>query len=75
MLTLPPVDAPWELHIEMQQPMAAELAASVPGAVLVGPTGVQRTVQDASELIGLITVWSALAATAALARLPMLQRR
>ena len=74
-LTMPPVEAPWQLDIEMQQPMAAELAASVPGAVLVGPTGVQRTVQDASELIGLITVWSALANTAALTRLPMLQRR
>jgi D-amino peptidase len=74
-LTMPPVDAPWEFHVEMQQPMAAELAASVPGAVLVSPTGVQRTVQDPSELIGLITVWSALAGTAALARLPMLQRR
>ena len=75
MLTMPPVDAPWLLHVEMQQPMAAELAASVPGADLVSPTGVQRTVQDASEMIGLITVWSALANTAALARLPMLQRR
>jgi len=74
-LTMPPVDLPWDLHIEMQQPMAAELAASVPGAVLVGPTGVRRTVQDAGELIGLITVWSALANTAALTRLPMLQRR
>jgi D-amino peptidase len=74
-LTMPPVDGPWQLHIEMQQPMAAELAASVPGTILVGPTGVQRTVQDASELIGLITVWSALAGTAAVARLPMLQRR
>ena len=74
-LTMPPVDGPWQLHIEMQQPMAAELAASVPGAVRVSPTGVQRTVQDASELIGLITVWSALAGIAAAARLPMLQRR
>ena len=72
---MPPVDAPWELHVEMQQPMAAEFAASVPGAVFVAPTGVQRIVQDASELIGLISVWSALASTAALARLPMLQRR
>ena len=74
-LTMPPVDPPWELHVEMQQPMAAELAAAVPGAVLVGPTGVQRMVQDASELIGLISVWATLAGTAAAARLPMLQRR
>jgi D-amino peptidase len=74
-LTMPPIDAPWELHVEMQQPMAAELAASVPGSVLIRPTGVQRTVQDANEVIGLITVWSALAATAALTRLPLLQRK
>lgn len=75
MLTMPPVDGPWEFHVEMQQPTAAELAALVPGTVRVGPTGVQRTVHNASEVIGLISVWSALAGTAALTRLPMLQRR
>ena len=74
-LTMPPVDAPWQLRVDMQQPMAAELAASVPGTVLVSPTAVERTVQDASEVIGLITVWAALANSAALTRLPMLQRR
>lgn len=73
-LTLPPPEGPWLLHVEMQQPMAAELAASVPGAVLAG-SAVERTVEDIGEVIGLITVWSALANTAALARLPMLQRR
>lgn len=74
-LTMPTLDGPWRLHVDMQQPTAAELAASVPGTVQVSPTGVQRTVEDAAEVIGLITVWSALASTAALTRLPMLQRR
>ena len=72
---VPTLDTEWTVGVEMQQPTAAELAALLPGALRTGPTTVEHRVAGASKVIGLITVWSALAQGAAVQRLPMLQRR
>lgn len=71
----PALGTGWTVGVQMQQPTAAELAALLPGAIRTGLTGVEHAVGDLSEVIGLLTVWSALAQGAALQRLPMLQRR
>lgn len=73
---LQPVKTPDELvlEVEMQIPTAAELASLVPGARQVDPFTVRQTLSTPAEVLGLVSVWSSIAAQATRGRIPLLDR-
>ncbi|MEU8125311.1 M55 family metallopeptidase [Spirillospora sp. NPDC049024] len=63
------------LEVDMAMPTAADLAAQIPGSERVSPSTVRHTVATPREVLGLISVWSRLAADAARERAGLIQRR
>ncbi|MGC0421017.1 M55 family metallopeptidase [Embleya sp. AB8] len=70
-----PLPEKFLFEVGFQIPLAAELAASVPGAERVNPLTVRYAAAGPDEVIGLINVWATIAAHSARSRLPMMAAR
>lgn len=75
--TLEPLPLPEKFVFEVgfQIPLAAELAAAVPGAERVNLLTVRCEAPDPNGVMDLVNVWYTIAAHSARSRLPMLDRR
>ncbi|MYW01040.1 M55 family metallopeptidase [Streptomyces sp. SID3343] len=70
-----PLPEKFVLEVGFQIPLAAEIAAAVPGAERVDLLTVRCAAPDPDRVIDLIEVWYTLAAHSARSRLPILERR
>lgn len=73
-LDVPAVEDPYVVEVDMPTPVAAELACGIPGARRTGDRTVGCTVSSAAEVLGLITVFYELAASAMRAKMAVITR-
>ena len=74
-LTVPSLPATFTVEVDMPSPLAAELAANIPGCARTADRTVTAAVTGSSEVIGLITVLYELAAASERTRLAVVNRR
>jgi D-amino peptidase len=73
-LELPALPAEYRLAVDMPTPVAAEMASGIPGSVRTGDRGIECTVRTASEVLGLITVFYELGASAMRTKMAVINR-
>ena len=74
-LTCSSLPSSFDVEVDMPSPLAAELAANIPGCSRTADRTVSATVNDSSDVIGLITVLYELAAAGERTRLAVVNRR
>ncbi|MFI6981126.1 M55 family metallopeptidase [Embleya sp. NPDC050154] len=70
-----PLPETFVFEVGFQIPLAAEVAAAVPGAERVDQLTVRCEVADPGRVVDLVQIWYTIAAHSARSRLPMLSRR
>ncbi|MFC1474079.1 M55 family metallopeptidase [Rhodococcus qingshengii] len=74
-MTSPSVPLSFEVEVDMPSPVAAELAASIPGCVRTADRTMSTVLTSVTDLLGLITVLYELATGSERARMAIVNRR